>query len=125
MIPVSCQHAEWLDGRDTFDVASKKLDLYGNRADIMNKSQAKTYLCQYVDSSFRSTKPCRQRMKERNVTIDDILNVIFWGKVVELEDDGPGRWKCTVKGLDIEGDELVFVVAMDENENSVLCITVF
>jgi hypothetical protein len=64
-------------------------------------------------------------MEERDVTIDDILNVVYWGQVTDLEDDGPSRWKCTVKGLDIEGEELVFVVVMDENENSVLCITVY
>ena len=64
-------------------------------------------------------------MAERDVTVDDILNVIYWGDIIELKgDEEHGSWECTIKGLDIDGEELVFVAALDENDTSVLCITV-
>lgn len=91
----------------------------------MNKSQAKTYLRSYIKLGFKTTIHCRDRMVEREVTVDDILNVVNWGEVAELENEESGQWKCTVKGFDIEGDELVFVAILDEFEKSVLCITVF
>ena len=64
-------------------------------------------------------------MAERDVTVDDILNVIYWGDIIELKgDEEYGSWECTIKGLDIDGEKLVFVAALDENDTSVLCITV-
>ena len=91
----------------------------------MNKSQAEIYLRRYADSCLRLSKHCRERMEERDVTVDDILYVIYWGKIIELEENREyGNWLCTVKGFDIEGEELVFVAALNENENSVLCVTV-
>jgi hypothetical protein len=65
-------------------------------------------------------------MNERNVTMDDILYVTMWGDIVDLiEDPEHQNWTCTVKGTDIDGNELVFVAAIDEEEGSVLCITVY
>jgi hypothetical protein len=65
-------------------------------------------------------------MDERQVTMDDILHVLMWGDVVKLEQDiEHHNWKCTVRGTDIDGDELFFVAAIDEDEHSVLCITVY
>ncbi len=91
----------------------------------MNKAQAKTYLRRYADFGIKLSKHCRQRMAERDVTVDDILFVIYWGEIIELiGDEEYGSWECTVKGLDIDGEELVFVAALDENDTSVLCITV-
>ncbi|SPD74426.1 hypothetical protein PITCH_A230112 [uncultured Desulfobacterium sp.] len=91
----------------------------------MNKAQAKTYLRRFANLYFNTTKHCRERMAERDVTVDDILNVVHWGEVIEIEEDKEhGNWICTVKGVDIEGEELVFVAAIDENKGSVLCITV-
>ena len=64
-------------------------------------------------------------MEERDVTTNDIFNVIHWGEVTELEENKEfGNWICKVKGVDIEGETLVLVAAIDENEGSVLCITV-
>ncbi|MBW1764938.1 MAG: DUF4258 domain-containing protein [Deltaproteobacteria bacterium] len=91
----------------------------------MNKDQAKTYLRRYADYGIRLSKHCRKRMADRDVTVDDILNVIHWGEITELKgDEEYGNWECTVKGIDIDGEELVFVAAIDENDASVLCISV-
>ena len=56
--------------------------------------------------------------------MDDIRYVIQWGKVVSVEESPEyGNWKCTIKGMDIDGNELAFVAAVAENE--LICITVF
>jgi len=92
----------------------------------MNKGQAKTLLRHYAPGCIKFSNHCRDRMIERNVTVDDILYVIMWGDVVELEkDEEHQNWKCKVQGVDVDGNELAFVTAIDENEHSVLCITVF
>ncbi|SPD73758.1 hypothetical protein PITCH_A1920097 [uncultured Desulfobacterium sp.] len=91
----------------------------------MNKAQAEIFLRRYADYGIRLTKHCRKRMAERDVTVNDILYVIHWGEIVELKgSEEYGTWECTVKGLDIDGEELVFVAAIDENDASVVCITV-
>ena len=65
-------------------------------------------------------------MLDRNVTMDDLLHVLMWGEVIELEEDPEyGNWKCKVKGTDTDGEELVFLAGINEDENSVLCITVY
>ena len=58
--------------------------------------------------------------------MDDILHVLMWGDVVEVQEDSEYQnWKCRVAGVDTDGNELVLLSAIDENERSVLCITVF
>lgn len=64
-------------------------------------------------------------MLERNVTIDDILYVIMWGEIEELrENKEHHNWTCKVTGTDTDGYELSFVAALNEEEGSVVCITV-
>ena len=43
----------------------------------------------------------------------------------EIEKDKERQsWKCTLEGTDTDGNELVFVAAIDEDQRSVTCITV-
>ncbi len=37
---------------------------------------------------FAFTNHCRDRMLERNVNADDILNVLMWGEIKEIK-EGP------------------------------------
>ena len=65
-------------------------------------------------------------MYARDVTTEDILNVLMWGEIIELKEDTEyENWKCKVKGQDLDNEDLTFVAAIDKSENSILCITVF
>lgn len=58
--------------------------------------------------------------------MDDILHVLMWVDVVEVQEDSEYQdWKCKVEGVDTDGNELVLLSAIDKNERSVLCMTVF
>ncbi len=65
-------------------------------------------------------------MDERSVTADDFLYVLMWGQVRSVEKSTKtGHWKCKVNGVDIDGEELALLVAIDEAEQLVICVTVF
>lgn len=65
-------------------------------------------------------------MIERDVTMNDILQVLMWGEVVEIEEDPEfGNWKCKVKGKDTDGNELFFLASISNDERSVTCITIY
>lgn len=70
------------------------------------------------------SKHCRERMAERNVSMEDIVHVLMWGTISDIETVDPDRWRCTVTGKDLDGDELVLVAALDA-ENEAACITVY
>ena len=92
----------------------------------MDKQKAKRLLRSIaLDKCLAFSKHCRKRMGEREVTVDDFLNVLFWGKVTEVsKSEEHNNFRCTVKGKDLDGDVLVLKVAILEKDNSILCITV-
>lgn len=91
----------------------------------MDRTKATTLLRDYARSCVKTTQHCRDRMKLRDVTLADIMYVIMWGDVVEVEESPKHKnYKCTVKGTDLDGEELTFIAAIDERSESVLCITV-
>jgi len=95
-------------------------------SDGMTIEQAKRLLREIAKSRWvRVTEHCGQRMRERNVTIEDMLQALLWGEVRELE-RSPGRenWTCTVSGFDLEEEPLVVKVAILEADFALLCITV-
>ncbi|NWH06688.1 DUF4258 domain-containing protein [Desulfobacter latus] len=75
---------------------------------------------------FQQSKHCRERMQERQVTIDDALNVLLWGQVSEIEyNEMNDNWQCKVTGTDIDGENLVFIAGVWEHCHTVRCITVY
>lgn len=69
---------------------------------------------------------CRKRMKKRNVIIDDIMRVLFWGEVIKVTYNKPHcNYECKIVGSDIDGEELSFIAAIHEDCGSVKCITVY
>jgi uncharacterized DUF497 family protein len=62
------------------------------------------------------SRHCREeRMPERNVDFQDILNVLNWGKVVHDPDPNTDK-KYKVIGEDLEGVPLcVVIIILDEN----------
>ena len=92
----------------------------------MNKKTAKALLSKLLRQYVKTTKHCRERMAERNVTMDDILHVASRGRVEKLKwDEEHQNWKCEVRGTDIDGYELVLVAVICEREQAALCVTVF
>jgi hypothetical protein len=92
----------------------------------MNKSQAQTLLRHYSLGLIKFSRHCSERMIERDVTTNDILQVLMWGEVVELTEDREfGNWKCKVKGTDTDGNELFIHAAINEDDHSVLFITIY
>jgi hypothetical protein len=91
----------------------------------MNKQDAKSLLKKLTRSCINISGHCKQRMSERDVSIHDILYVIMWGSIESIEKDlKHNNWKCTVKGEDIEGDELTIILGIYENTGIVQFITV-
>jgi len=69
------------------------------------------------------SRHCREeRMPERNVDFQDILNVLNWGKVVHDPDQNTDK-KFKVLGEDLEGVPLCVVVIIF-GENALLVKTV-
>jgi hypothetical protein len=92
----------------------------------MNKRTAKALLRKCIRQNMRTTTHCRERMDERDVTVDDILHSTLRGKIETVEwDSDYQNWKCKVKGTDVDGNELAVIVSICEQEEWALCITVF
>ena len=92
----------------------------------MTEDEAKQLLRKIArQQTVRFTNHCRERMKFRNVVVDDMLQVLMWPTALDLEYDMEAEnWKSKVTGRDIEGDELTVVVAVLEKDFALLCITV-
>jgi hypothetical protein len=95
---------------------------------MMDDQEVKVYIRNYLKlkGSITILKHCRERMTQRNVTIDDMLYVLNWGRITDLRwDDARQNYKCRVEGADIDGDDLVFIAAIDTDRNEVICVTIF
>ena len=51
---------------------------------IFGLSNGKREKDKYISGCIKFSNHCRDRMIERNVTVDDILYVIMWGDVGDL-----------------------------------------
>ena len=72
------------------------------------------------------TRHCKERMEQRNVQMDDILHLLFWGTVERGQESGDAKLNVfRVSGADIEGDPLVVLVEIIREENRLNCISVF
>ncbi len=93
----------------------------------MDKDRAKTLIRRLANQGCVGfSKHCRDSMADRSVNSDDFLQVLMWGKILNVEENAStGHWKCKVKGKDIEGDDLTLLVAVDESRQWLSCVTVF
>lgn len=74
----------------------------------------------------RTSRHCRERMRERGVSELDLQQVLLWGEVSELRmDQDRSNLKCTVSGDDLDGEPLTIQVALWPEESAVVCITVY
>lgn len=92
----------------------------------MNKKEAKSILKRLAPHCINITSHCSDSMAKRDVSMQDILYVIMWGTVTEVNwDNQYNNWNCKVTGKDIEGDKLTIVLGIFEDTNMLQCITVF
>jgi hypothetical protein len=91
-----------------------------------SKAQIKSIIRDIVQNSRISfSSHCRKRMPERNVITDDFLKVLNWGEISEQTwDEEHQCYKCRVDGQDVDGDDLSIIVAVDEQNFRIRCITV-
>ncbi|MBW1954012.1 MAG: DUF4258 domain-containing protein [Deltaproteobacteria bacterium] len=72
------------------------------------------------------TRHCRQRMAERQVHMDDIFQVLFWGEIspgAEPGDEEKGIFR--ISGKDLSDEPLTVVVQINPTDNLLTCISVF
>lgn len=76
--------------------------------------------------SISRTSHARDRAVERNVTIDDMLNVLVQGTVSPNAqwNDKFDNWNYVVAGRDCDNDPLALVVALDPGHCRITVITV-
>ncbi|GEM_PF-5523682 len=57
--------------------------------------------------------------------MDDFLQVLNWGEIAEHNwSETHECYECKVVGKDIEGDDLTLIIAVDEKNFRIRCITV-
>jgi hypothetical protein len=92
----------------------------------MNRTEAKTilrHLAKYGRLAYSDHS--REQMLKRNVSTEDILFVLMWGKIESLKKDKSRQnFKCEIKGKDLDGENLTVVAAIEDDSETVV-ITVF
>jgi hypothetical protein len=93
--------------------------------DTMTKEEAKSKLREIARVGWIATSThCRQRMSERNISLEDVENVLLWGEVTEVVWDNKYQsFKLTVHGQDYDEVDLTIIAAFVD-QNRILCITV-
>jgi len=103
------------------------VDFKSTKIHNMTKDEIKRCLREFAQGGyFQQSKHCRDRMLERQITTDDVLKVLLWGQVTEIEyNQEHGSWQCKVTGTDVENEPLVFIAGIYEHCYTVRCITVY
>ena len=66
-----------------------------------------------------------EQMLKRNITIEDILYVLMWGKIKSVKRDIVRQnWKCEIAGKDLDEEDLTVLAAI-RSELETVVITVF
>ena len=64
-------------------------------------------------------------MLKRNVSTEDILSVLMWGKIKSVKrDKSRQNFKCEIIGKDLDGENLTVIAAI-EIESETIVVTVF
>lgn len=62
----------------------------------------------------------KERMDERNYDMGDIRHILRKGKILEFEEEGNGKYRCKVRGEDLEGDKGTVIVSVIKNKKLVI-----
>lgn len=92
----------------------------------MTKEEARSKLREIARFGWIATSThCRERMRKRGVSLEDIENVLLWGDVTEVVWESEYQsFKATIQGQDFDEVDLTLVVAFVD-QNRILCITVY
>ncbi len=74
---------------------------------------------------FRESKHARDDRAYRNISDDDILACLEGRWELVGQEFGTRDWKYTIRGRDIEGDELGLVIVVDTDRQLVEIVTKF
>ena len=86
--------------------------------EIIQKAAADSRLVFFTDHAY-------ERMFERNVTQTQVMGLLKCGQVGEpIPDNIRGNWTCEVEGWSA-GQHLIVVVAIENNNDGTVVITVF
>jgi citrate synthase len=92
----------------------------------MNKNEAKNIirnLAKYGKIAY-SDHSIKQMLK-RNITTEDILYVLMWGKVKNIKKDvAHQNWKCKIEGETLDEEELTIIAGICSELETVI-VTVF
>ena len=105
-----------------FDIFSKMtiINIDNARSLIREILTGKGHKCIFL------TRHCRQRMVERQVQMDDIFQVLFWGEIapgVEPGDEEKGIFR--ISGKDLSEEPLTIVFQINPADNMLTCLSVF
>lgn len=76
-------------------------------------------------NGYSTTQHARERMLERCVNDLDIRNVLTKGSVSPAEwNENHQNWKYAISGIDLDGAQLVVVVALEPQHCRITVITV-
>ncbi len=95
----------------------------------LSSKEAKTKILQILETGeiIPTWYHAKQRMKQRDVTDDDIKEVLTNGEIKRLAewDDRYKNWKYRVEGTDIEGEELRIITIIVEQDHLLRILSVF
>jgi uncharacterized OsmC-like protein len=94
--------------------------------DNKEKERIKAQLREIVrNGCIVTTNHFRERMAERGVVLDDVTFVISWGEVTKKKYDPMfENYEYTIKGVDIDDEEISLILAIDKQGDSIYLITV-
>jgi len=92
----------------------------------MNKSEAKIILRDLAKyGKIAYSEHSIDQMINRNITTEDILYALMWGKIKSVEKNATHQnWKCKIIGKTVDEDELTILAAI-YSETKTVIITVF
>ncbi|MBI4644430.1 MAG: DUF4258 domain-containing protein [Deltaproteobacteria bacterium] len=96
---------------------------------IVNIKEARSTIRKILQGGKGRIQPsphCRQRMLERQVFMEDIFHVLFWGEVIAGQHPGDAEKNIfRVAGLDIEEVPLTLVIRIVVAQKFIEIISVF
>lgn len=98
------------------------------KAGYYNKSQATRLIKQFARiGSIGNTGHAKKRMKERNISMQDILSVFRNGRVIKEPelDIRTNLWKYNIIGNGIDDNNLTVTTVIDAKAKRITIITVF
>lgn len=107
--------------------SASRIDVSASSEPALNGEELRAAVARVVlYGTYRESKHSAQDRSYRNVSDDDIQFMLrgLWTLAQEPEwDEGHRNWKYKLAGQDIEGDELVLLVTLNQEEQMITIIT--